>query len=46
MDDERALRELLEYGLGQAGFAVRSVAEGSAAFTVLQIGCLTSSCST
>ena len=36
VDDERALRELLEYGLGQAGFAVRSVAEGSAALPVLQ----------
>ncbi len=36
VDDERALRELLEYGLGQAGFAVRSVAEGTAALPVLQ----------
>ncbi|MGB6519298.1 MAG: response regulator transcription factor [Candidatus Cybelea sp.] len=36
MDDERALRELLEYGLEQAGFSVRSVTEGSAAFTLLQ----------
>ena len=36
VDDERALRELLEYGLGQAGFAVRSVAEGSAALPLLQ----------
>ena len=25
IDDERGLRELLEYGLEQAGFAVRSV---------------------
>ncbi|MFZ0030702.1 MAG: response regulator transcription factor [Candidatus Cybelea sp.] len=36
MDDERALRELLEYGLEQAGFSVRSVTEGSAAFALLQ----------
>jgi two-component system, OmpR family, response regulator len=36
VDDERALRELLEYGLEQAGFWVRSVAEGSAAFPLLE----------
>jgi DNA-binding response OmpR family regulator len=36
VDDERALRELLEYGLGQAGFTVRSVAEGSAALPLLE----------
>ncbi|HYL26397.1 MAG TPA: response regulator transcription factor [Candidatus Nitrosotalea sp.] len=36
VDDERALRELLEYGLEQAGFAVRSVADGSAAFELLE----------
>ncbi len=36
VDDERALRELLEYGLAQAGFSVRSVAEGSAALPLLQ----------
>lgn len=36
VDDERALRELLEYGLGQAGFTVRAVAEGSAAFPLLE----------
>jgi DNA-binding response OmpR family regulator len=36
VDDERALRELLEYGLEQAGFSVRSVTEGSAAFALLQ----------
>ncbi len=36
VDDERALRQLLEYGLEQAGFAVRSVAEGSAAFPLLE----------
>lgn len=35
VDDEWALRELLEYALGQAGFEVRSAAEGSAAFRVL-----------
>ncbi len=36
VDDERALRELLEYGLEQAGFSVRSVAEGSAALPLLR----------
>lgn len=36
IDDERGLRELLEYGLEQAGFSVRSVTEGSAAFSMLQ----------
>jgi two-component system response regulator MprA len=36
VDDERALRELLQYGLEQAGFSVRSVTEGSAAFPLLQ----------
>ncbi len=36
IDDERGLRELLEYGLAQAGFAVRSVTEGSAAFPLLE----------
>ncbi len=35
IDDERGLRELLEYGLGQAGFAVRCVTEGSAALALL-----------
>lgn len=35
VDDERGLRELLEYGLGQVGFAVRAVAEGSAALSLL-----------
>jgi DNA-binding response OmpR family regulator len=35
IDDERALRELLEYGLEQAGFAVRSAAEGSASLALL-----------
>lgn len=36
VDDERSLRELLQYGLGQAGFSVRTVADGSAAFPVIQ----------
>jgi DNA-binding response OmpR family regulator len=36
IDDERGLRELLEYGLDQAGFAVRSVTEGSAALPLLE----------
>ena len=36
IDDERALRELLEYGLSQAGFAVRSATDGSAALALLQ----------
>jgi DNA-binding response OmpR family regulator len=35
VDDERGLRELLEYGLDQAGFAVRSVTEGLAALAIL-----------
>jgi DNA-binding response OmpR family regulator len=35
VDDERGLRELLEYGLEQAGFAVRSVTEGAAALPLL-----------
>ncbi|MFY9738392.1 MAG: response regulator, partial [Candidatus Cybelea sp.] len=35
IDDERGLRELLEYGLARAGFAVRSVTEGSAALGLL-----------
>ncbi len=36
MDDERGLRELLEYGLDQAGFSVRSATEGSAALALLE----------
>jgi DNA-binding response OmpR family regulator len=36
VDDERALRELLEYGLEQAGFDVRSVTDGPAAFPLLE----------
>lgn len=35
VDDERALRELLEYGLEQAGFSVQSATEGSAAFPLI-----------
>lgn len=31
VDDEAAMRDLLEYGLGQAGFDVRSVVDGRAA---------------
>ncbi|MBV9102449.1 MAG: response regulator transcription factor [Candidatus Eremiobacteraeota bacterium] len=31
VDDEAAMRDLLEYGLGQAGFSVRSVVDGRAA---------------
>jgi DNA-binding response OmpR family regulator len=36
VDDERGLRELLEYGLEQAGFSVRSATEGSAALALLE----------
>ena len=36
VDDEHGLRELLQYGLGQAGFSVLTVADGSAAFTVVE----------
>lgn len=36
VDDERALRDLLEYGLEQAGFFVRSVADGPAALALLK----------
>ena len=36
VDDERGLREVLEYGLEQAGFAVRTATEGSAALTILE----------
>jgi DNA-binding response OmpR family regulator len=31
VDDEAAMRDLLEYGLGQAGFAVRSAPDGTSA---------------
>ena len=36
VDDEAAIRDLLEYGLGQAGFSVRSVADGTAALAEVQ----------
>ncbi len=36
IDDERGLRELLEYGLEQAGFEVRSAPEGSTAIKLLE----------
>jgi DNA-binding response OmpR family regulator len=36
IDDERGLRELLEFGLEQAGFEVRSVSEGLAALPLLE----------
>ncbi len=36
IDDERGLRELLEYGLSRAGFAVRCATDGSAALALLQ----------
>ncbi len=36
IDDERGLRELLEYGLERAGFEVKSVTEGSAALPLLE----------
>jgi DNA-binding response OmpR family regulator len=35
VDDERGLRELLEYGLAQAGFIVKSASEGSTALALL-----------
>jgi DNA-binding response OmpR family regulator len=35
IDDERGLRELLEYGLSRAGFAVRSATDASAALALL-----------
>lgn len=35
VDDERGLREMLEYALGQAGFAVKSAGEGTAALALL-----------
>jgi DNA-binding response OmpR family regulator len=37
IDDERGLRELLEFGLEQAGFSVRSVTEGSAAMPLIEV---------
>jgi DNA-binding response OmpR family regulator len=36
VDDERGLRELLEFGLERAGFEVRSVSEGLAALPLLE----------
>lgn len=36
VDDDAALRHLLEYGLGRAGFAVRSVPDGQGALLVLR----------
>jgi DNA-binding response OmpR family regulator len=35
VDDEAAMRDLLEYGLGQAGFVVRCVPDGRAALDVV-----------
>lgn len=35
IDDERGLRELLSYGLGQAGFSVRCASDGSGALVLL-----------
>ncbi len=36
VDDDAALRHLLEYGLGRAGFTVRSVPDGQGALLVLR----------
>lgn len=36
VDDDAALRHLLEYGLGRAGFAVRSVPDGQGALSLLR----------
>jgi DNA-binding response OmpR family regulator len=36
VDDERGLRELLEYGLEQAGFSVRSAADGGEGLRLLE----------
>lgn len=36
VDDDAGLRHLLEYGLGQAGFAVRCVPDGHAALSLLR----------
>jgi DNA-binding response OmpR family regulator len=36
VDDDAALRDLLEYGLGRAGFAVRSVPDGQGALMLLR----------
>jgi len=36
VDDEAAIRDLLEYGLGQAGFLVRSVGDAPAALDTVR----------
>ncbi|GAC1457982.1 MAG: response regulator transcription factor [Vulcanimicrobiaceae bacterium] len=36
VDDEAAIRDLLEYGLGQAGFTVRSVGDGPTALETVR----------
>ncbi|MFY9779993.1 MAG: response regulator transcription factor [Candidatus Baltobacteraceae bacterium] len=36
VDDEAAIRDMLEYGLGQAGFVVRSVPDGRAALETVR----------
>ncbi len=36
VDDEAAIRDLLDYGLGQAGFEVRNVADGPAALEAVR----------
>jgi CheY-like chemotaxis protein len=36
VDDETAIRDLLDYGLGQAGFAVRSVPDGRTALDTVR----------
>jgi DNA-binding response OmpR family regulator len=36
VDDEAGIRDLLEYGLGQAGFSVRSVVDGRAALATVR----------
>jgi len=36
VDDEAAIRELLEYGLGQAGFEVRSARDGRTALEIVR----------
>ncbi len=36
VDDEAAIRDLLEYGLGQAGFSVRSVIDGREAIEAIR----------
>jgi DNA-binding response OmpR family regulator len=37
VDDEAAIRDLLEYGLGQAGFAVRSAIDGREAIEAIRV---------